>query len=104
VRAVSHDNRELSTFNPAHSTQHLQRSTYQGQATVMQARVMTQARTQTLMLAVTVVLAATAAKAQLQGRLRDSGSERGSSALEWAIIAAIAVAVAGVVGAKVISQ
>jgi hypothetical protein len=65
--------------------------------------MMTQARTQTLILVVTVVLAVTAAGQQLRGRLRGAEGERGASALEWAIIAAIAVAVAGVVGAKVIA-
>jgi len=65
--------------------------------------MMTQARTTILMLAVTVVLALTAAKDQLQGRLQGPDGERGASALEWAIIAAIAVGVAGVVGAKVIA-
>ena len=64
---------------------------------------MTQARTQTLMLAVTVALVVTAAKDQLLWRLQDPDGERGSSALEWAIIAAIAVGVAAVVGAKVIA-
>ena len=64
---------------------------------------MTQARTQTLMLVVTVVLAVTAAKDQLRERLQGPEGERGASALEWAIIAAIAVGVAGVVGAKVIA-
>jgi Flp pilus assembly pilin Flp len=65
--------------------------------------MMTQARTQTLMLVVTVVLAVTGAKDQLRGRLQGPQGERGASALEWAIIAAIAVGVAGVVGAKVIA-
>ena len=65
--------------------------------------MMTQARTQTLMLVVTVVLAVTAAKDQLRGRLQGPQGERGASALEWAIIAAIAVGLAGVVGAKVIA-
>ena len=65
--------------------------------------MMTQARTQTLMLVVTVVLAAAAAKDQLRERLQGPEGERGASALEWAIIAAIAVGVAGVVGAKVIA-
>lgn len=72
--------------------------------------MMTQARTQvgaqvratTLMLAVTVVLVGLAAKDQLRGRLHSEG-ERGASALEWAIIAAIAVAIVAVVGAKVTS-
>ena len=64
---------------------------------------MTQARTQTLMLVVAVVLAVTAAKDQLRERLQGPQGERGASALEWAIIAAIAVGVAGVVGAKVIA-
>jgi hypothetical protein len=65
--------------------------------------MMTQARTQTLMLVVTVLLAVTAAKEQLRERLQGPEGERGASALEWAIIAAIAVGVAGVVGAKVIA-
>jgi len=65
--------------------------------------MMTQARTQTLMLVAAVVLAAAAAKDQLRGRLQGPQGERGASALEWAIIAAIAVGVAGVVGAKVIA-
>ena len=65
--------------------------------------MMTQARTTILMLAVTVVLAAATAKDQLRGRLQGPDGERGASALEWAIIAAIAVGVAGVVGAKVIA-
>ena len=63
--------------------------------------MMTQVKTQTLMLAVTVYLAVNAGRDQLRGRLRDPDGERGSSALEWAIIAAIAVAVVAVVGAKV---
>jgi hypothetical protein len=65
--------------------------------------MMTQARTQTLMLAVTVVLIVTSGKERLRGRLQGPDSERGSSALEWAIIAAIAVGVAAVVGAKIIA-
>ena len=65
--------------------------------------MMTQARTQTLMLVAAVVLAAAAAKDHLRGRLQGPQGERGASALEWAIIAAIAVGVAGVVGAKVIA-
>jgi len=65
--------------------------------------MMTQARTQTLMLVAAVVLAVTSAKDQLRGRLQGPQGERGASALEWAIIAAIAVGVAGVVGAKVIA-
>ena len=65
--------------------------------------MMIQARTQTLILVVTVVLAVTAAKDHLRGRLQGPQGERGASALEWAIIAAIAVGVAGVVGAKVIA-
>jgi hypothetical protein len=64
---------------------------------------MTQARTQTLMLAVTVVLIVTTGKERLRGRLHGPDSERGSSALEWAIIAAIAVGLAAVVGAKIIA-
>jgi hypothetical protein len=75
-----------------------ERNTHEGQATMM-----TQARTQTLILVVTVLLAVTAAGQQLRGRLQGAEGERGASALEWAIIAAIAVAVAGVVGAKVIA-
>jgi hypothetical protein len=63
--------------------------------------MMTQVKTRTLILAVTVLLAVNAGKDQLRGRLRDPDDERGSSALEWAIIAAIAVAVVAVVGAKV---
>ena len=62
---------------------------------------MMQARTQTLILAVTVVLAVTAGKNQMLARLQGPEGERGASALEWAIIAAIAVAVVAVVGAKV---
>jgi len=65
--------------------------------------MMTQARTQTLMVAVTVALAVTGVKDQLQERLHGSDGQRGSSALEWAIIAAIVVGIAGVVGAKVIA-
>jgi len=65
--------------------------------------MMTQARTQTLMLAVTVVLMITTGREQLRGRLQRPHGERGSSALEWAIIAAIAVGLAAVVGAKVMS-
>ena len=72
-----------------------------------QARMMTQARTQvkasTLMLAVTVVLAAFAAKDHFHGRLHGAQGERGASALEWAIIAAVAVAIVAVVAAKVTS-
>jgi hypothetical protein len=64
---------------------------------------MMRVRTQTLMLAVTVVAIIAFAREQLWGRLHGSDGERGASALEWAIIAAIAVAVAGVVGAKVIA-
>jgi hypothetical protein len=64
---------------------------------------MMRVRTQTLMLAVTMVAIIAAAREQLWGRLHGSDGERGASALEWAIIAAIAVAVAGVVGAKVIA-
>jgi hypothetical protein len=64
---------------------------------------MTQARTQTLMLAVTAMTALTSAKAQLRGRLQSPESERGSSSLEWAIIAALAVLVAGIVAAKIIA-
>ena len=63
--------------------------------------MITQVKTQTLMLAVTVLLAVNAGINQMRGRLRDPDGERGSSALEWAIIAAIAVAVVAVVGAKV---
>jgi hypothetical protein len=65
--------------------------------------MMTQARTQILTLAVTVVMALAASTAQLTRRLKAVEGDRGSSALEWAIIAAIAVLVAGVVGAKVIA-
>ena len=65
--------------------------------------MMTQARTHILMFAVTVVMALAASTAQLNRRLKAVEGERGSSALEWAIIAAIAVLVAGVVGAKVIA-
>ena len=65
--------------------------------------MMTQARTQILTLAVTVAMALVASTAQLRGRLTAVEKDRGSSALEWAIIAAIAVLVAGVVGAKVIA-
>jgi hypothetical protein len=63
---------------------------------------MTRARGQILMLAVTLLVIIAAAKDQLR-RLEGSDGERGASALEWAIIAAIAVAVAGVVGAKVVA-
>jgi hypothetical protein len=65
--------------------------------------MMTQARTQIVMFAVTVAMAVVASTAQLRGRLKAAEGDRGSSALEWAIIAAIAVLVAGVVGAKVIA-
>jgi hypothetical protein len=64
---------------------------------------MTRAKTQTLMLAVTVGLISSAAWDQLRGRLEGPDGEQGASALEWAIIAAIAVGVAGVVGAKVVA-
>ena len=65
--------------------------------------MMTQARTQIVMFVVTVEMALVASAAQLRGRLKAVEGDRGSSALEWAIIAAIAVLVAGVVGAKVIA-
>ncbi len=65
--------------------------------------MMTQARTQTLMLAVMVVLALTTSKEQLRGRLKAATGERGSQTLEWAIIAAIVVGIATVVGAKIIA-
>jgi len=65
--------------------------------------MMMQARRQTLMVAVTMVLIVSTAKEQLQGRLQGPDGERGASALEWAIIAAIAVGLAAVVGAKVIA-
>ncbi|MEP7194330.1 MAG: hypothetical protein ABI903_15885 [Actinomycetota bacterium] len=62
-----------------------------------------QARKQTLLVAVAMVLTITTAKEQLQRRLQGPDGERGASALEWAIIAAIAVGLAAVVGAKVIA-
>ena len=64
---------------------------------------MTRTRTQTLILAVTVGLIVAATWDQLRERMDDTVGERGASALEWAIIAAIAVGVAGVVGAKVVA-
>jgi hypothetical protein len=64
---------------------------------------MMRTRTQTLILAVTVGLIVAAAWDQLRERMDDTVGERGASALEWAIIAAIAVGLAGVVGAKVIA-
>ena len=63
---------------------------------------MNRARTQTLMLAVMVVAIIAAARDQLR-RLEGSEGERGASALEWAIIAAIVVGLATLVGAKVIA-
>lgn len=65
--------------------------------------MMMQARKQTLLVAVAMVLTITTAKEQLQRRLQGTDGERGASALEWAIIAAIAVGLAAVVGAKVIA-
>jgi hypothetical protein len=62
---------------------------------------MTQAKTQTLMLAVTVALVVTGAKDQLRARLHGSDAERGSQTLEWAIIAAIVVALAAIVAIKI---
>jgi hypothetical protein len=63
--------------------------------------MMTQAKRQTLMLAVSVALAVTGAKEHFSGRLRAEGGERGSQSLEWAIIAAIVVALAAIVTIKI---
>ena len=68
-----------------------------------QPRTMTQARTQALMLAAVVVLAVSTAGERLRGRLRSPERERGALALEWAIIAAIAVVIAGIVAVKVVA-
>ena len=64
---------------------------------------MTWARARTLMMAVTVGLVVAAAFDLLLERMRDPDGERGSSALEWAIIAAIVVALVALVGAKIIA-
>jgi len=55
------------------------------------------------MMAVTVGLVAAAAFDLLLERMRDPDGQRGSSALEWAIIAAIVVALVALVGAKIIA-
>jgi len=73
-----------------------QRSTYQGQATMIK-----QTRAQTLMLAVTLALVFTSSKEQLWGRLHGAKGERGSQSLEWAIIGAIAVGLVTVVALKI---
>jgi hypothetical protein len=64
---------------------------------------MRRARTLALMLAVTVGLVAAANWGQVRDRMHGPDGERGASALEWAIIAAIVVALAGVVGGKIIA-
>jgi hypothetical protein len=64
---------------------------------------MTRARTQTLMLAAAVVTVIAAAGEQLRARLHSPDRQRGTSSLEWAIIAAIVVGLATLVGAKVIA-
>lgn len=62
---------------------------------------MAQAKTQTLMLAATLALALTGATEQLRGRLNGANQQRGSQSLEWAIIAAIVVALVGIVAAAI---
>jgi hypothetical protein len=63
--------------------------------------MMTQAKKQTLMMAVTVALGVTCAKDQLWRRLNDAERERGALSLEWAIIAAIVVALAAIVAVAI---
>jgi hypothetical protein len=55
------------------------------------------------MLAAAVVTVIAVAGEQLRTRLRGSDGQRGTSSLEWAIIAAIVVGLATLVGAKVIA-
>ena len=64
---------------------------------------MTRARTQTLMLAAAVVTVIAVAGEQLRARLHGPDGQRGTSSLEWAIIAAIVVGLATLVGAKVVA-